>query len=244
MCDQQLHNMCGPCDPDGCHLERQPMGCIVPTQKGDFTNINCFSHIEDNAINNPLTYILPDELQNGFLHGGGAELYGRYSKHGQIFAANYCSKNWNGACEILSQDPYYTPNSFPLANGFGGRAHSGDILIGNTARTKYLIQALDKYGRKNVKPIVTPYNPIQSDGYNIKYFPCGCVPIYGIKYPKNLNNDPVMQRLLARPMLAPDVLVNIFNTHTRTKKMNELKGTNLYNFFQSNYFKQMKKNMS
>lgn len=250
MCDQQqLKNMCAPCDSNGCTLERQPMGCIVPTEKGDYTNIQCFGSAgcgDDNDINNPLTYILPNELDSNFLHGSGAGLYDRYSKNGQIFAADYCANNWNGVCDLLSLDQQYAANSFPLAKGFGGTSahvYSGDILIGNTCRTKYLLQVLDKYGQTPVKPIISPYNPIQSDGYNISYYPDGCVPVYGIKDPKNLDNDPVMQRLLSRPMLAPDVLVNIFNTHTRMGKMKDLLGTNLYKFFKSNYFKQMKQNM-
>ena len=45
-----------------------------------------------------------------------------------------------------------------------------------------------------------------------------------------------MNKLLSKPILGMDILLNIYNTAKRLGKLNGLKGTKLYRFFQSKPF--------
>jgi hypothetical protein len=62
-----------------------------------------------------------------------------------------------------------------------------------------------------------------------------CIPIYAVD-PKTIDQDPVMTKILNKPIIAWSVLVNIYNTAKRKNTLNNLKGTRIYKFFMSNQF--------
>ena len=53
-----------------------------------------------------------------------------------------------------------------------------------------------------------------------------------------IDSDPVMNKILQKPMIAMNVLLNIYNYRKGSGRLNELKGTKLYNLFMSNWFQQ------
>jgi hypothetical protein len=56
--------------------------------------------------------------------------------------------------------------------------------------------------------------------------------------PKTIDSDPVMDKLLARPIIGINILTNIYNTMKRYGTLAQLKGTKLGNFYNHNrYFR-------
>jgi hypothetical protein len=67
------------------------------------------------------------------------------------------------------------------------------------------------------------------------------VPIYAVN-PTGLDADPVMNKLINKPEIAPEILLGIYNTMKVTGRLEQLNGTKLGYFFNHNsYFKNMNK---
>ena len=63
------------------------------------------------------------------------------------------------------------------------------------------------------------------------------VPEYSVD-PKKINNDPVMKKILSKPNIAFNILINIYNTMKRYGTLHELKETKLGKFYNKHpYFK-------
>ena len=62
-----------------------------------------------------------------------------------------------------------------------------------------------------------------------------CIPVYEVN-PQTIDRDPVMNKILDKPIISWGLLVNIYNTAVRKKTIDSLKGTKIYNFFQSKPF--------
>ena len=113
---------------------------------------------------------------------------------------------------------------------------AGEILIANTASKKYLSDMRGcclKY---------EPFDPTVSNSPMVSFW-CGqcrngnetCIPVYEVN-PKTIDNDPVMNKILDKPSISWGLLVNIYNTAVRKKTIDLLRGTKIYNFFQSKSF--------
>ena len=65
------------------------------------------------------------------------------------------------------------------------------------------------------------------------------MPIYAVD-PSKIDADPVMDKILAKPAIAAEILVNIYNTMKREGTLKGLRGTNLGSFYANNgYFKSL-----
>jgi hypothetical protein len=195
--------------------------------------------------NNPLTYLVPGSTINSqFLHSTQGKIYGTHSNHGQEFMSQYCSVNWDGVCEYASENNSKSyPNTVQQCGGVSDVAcfglTSGEVLIGNTARKKYLIEMGGQCEQK-----FQPFDPTVADSPMIgTWQPAGncfvggmCVPVYAVN-PNIIDKDPVMNKILMKPIIAFDVLENIYNTAVRKGKIDELKNTKLYKYFETNHFK-------
>ena len=63
-----------------------------------------------------------------------------------------------------------------------------------------------------------------------------CIPTYEVN-PVGIDDDPVMNKILDRPIIGIDILVNIYNTMKRKNTLVGLNGTRLGKFFETNpYF--------
>lgn len=202
---------------------------------------------------NPLVYCATTELLSGFSETlGGNNLMGPNSSQCQRFMAEYCGNNWDGVCEYLSQDtrtggymntvmPCNSPYNSNILNGIT----KGQILIRNAAAEKYLIGMSG-----NCQRVYQPFDPTVADSPLISTWQgwsgeCGstsncyadnkCIPIYGVDA-KNIDNDPIMNKLLDQPWIGMDILVNIYNTSKTGGTLEDLVGTKLYAFFQTESF--------
>ena len=223
-----------------------------------YTSIKDFGTCSPSA--NPMAVCAVSGLDASF----NATLGGSYLKPGnsqcQLYVGEYCAKNWDGICEYLSND---TSRSFPntsqdcntmsgsfFGSGLGNALTKGQITIRNAAATKYL-----KFMSGNCRREYQPFDPTIADSPLIsKWVPggngCGsggnchasnkCIPVYGVDA-KSIDSDPVMNKILAQPWIAHDILINIYNHAVRNGDIKNLKGTKLYSYFQNPEFQKMVK---
>lgn len=196
--------------------------------------------------NEPLTYCLVDTMDKSFQHGGTANLYGPRSEKCQAYMSERCAKNWDGFCEyaykeqgVHKQWPFnqYWPNN--LLNRIFGTAYNvpastGEQLLQNTAMRKYCTLPTCQKRCEPFDPLV-PNSPTITlyDSYETDQ---GCFPVCRVE-PTNIDNDPVMNRMLAKPELCAPVLINICNTSQR-------EGTNLGNTKLGKFCKAYRENLS
>ena len=79
-------------------------------------------------------------------------------------------------------------------------------------------------------PLISYWTP--SDGSD------NCVPIYSVDASK-IDTDPVMNKILAKPAIALDILINIYNSMKRANTLSQLSGTKLGVYYKNNsqYYK-------
>lgn len=215
----------------------------------------CISNFGQGAKNDhsasPLTYCLDQTMDTQFVHGSIAQtIGGANGKHCQSFMSQYCANDWNNVCEHASRNrsKMYPNNLQKCQTGSDVECNgltAGDILIQNTATRKYLVEMIGNCSLK-----YEPFDPTIPESPLVAFWDngCntqgnrGCIPVYAVD-PKKIDNDPVMNKILSKPIIAWSLLVNIYNTSKRNNKLNELKGTRIYGFFMStpfqNYVKQM-----
>lgn len=212
------------------------------------------------AQNDPLTYCTVSGLESGFNHtiGGGDSLLGPNSSQCQLFMAEYCSNNWDGVCEYASNDRNTMyPNTVAACNGpngscsgpgIGNSLSKGQFLIRNTAAEKYLVAMSG-----NCVRVYEPFDPTVANSPMIsRWIPSGntcngtgncnaqnaCIPLYDVDA-KTINSDVVMNKILAQPWIAVDILVNIYNHRVRTGRIRELAKTKLGHFFSTPEFQKI-----
>jgi hypothetical protein len=205
-----------------------------------YRSINSFGSDVPSEVSDPLTYCINNTIDNRFLHGSQSSIYGQHSKQCQAYLSDYCSVQWDGFCEYASQnDSVSWPNNLePSDNGVACRGlNAGEILIRNTAAKKYLKEmgsCVQKF---------EPFDPTVGNSPMISYWTPGtcntysntCIPIYSVD-PKTIDSDIVMDKILSKPIIALDILINIFNTMTREGTIEQLKTTKLGKFYSENSY--------
>lgn len=200
----------------------------------------------NNPVNNPLTYCISRTVGNKFTHGSITDTVSSVNgKHCKAFMAQYCANKWDDVCEYESKNKSRLyPNYIQKCGSDIGVAceglTTGEILIQNTATYKYLV----KMGGSQCSLVHEPFDPTVASSPLVAFWSGGCVPIYAVN-PKEIDNDPVMNKILNKPIIAWSLLINIYNTAIRKKILHTLKGTRIHKFFMSkpfqNYLMEMKK---
>lgn len=195
-------------------------------------------------INNPITYCLNNNIDQMFAHGSASDTLGQHSKSCQAFLSDYCAEKWDGFCEVESHNTSTKyPNHIQSYTEFGNddaykSMNAGDVLVRNTASKKYL------KSMGNCKRKYEPFDPTVASSPMISYwvndnssYTGKCVPVYSVD-PSTIDNDVVMDKILSKPIIGIDILVNIYNTMKREGTLSGLQGTKLGNFYANNsYFK-------
>jgi hypothetical protein len=201
-------------------------------------------------VANPLTYCVNNTLDGQFIHGSNGYLYGQNSDKCQMFMSDYCALKWDGNCELASMNQNKSfPNNIQTCDTNYGVAclglTAGDVLIQNTAMKKYMVDDF------NCEWKYEPFDPTVANSPLVRYKDstaggCGCndgnatcVSVYEVD-PSKIDEDPVMNRILQKPLVAITVLINIYNTMKRKGTLDSLNGTKLGNFYKINksYFEQ------
>ena len=210
----------------------------------EYKCISNFGRVDKNGQNvNPLSYCLEQSMNSEFIHGSiGQTIGGANGKHCQAFMSQYCANDWNNVCEHASKNKstLYPNNLKKCQTGRSVECDSltaGEILIQNTATRKYLVEMGGNCGLK-----YEPFDPTVAESPLVAFWYNGCnqgngecIPVYAVD-PSKIDNDPVMNKILSKPIIAWSLLVNIYNTAKRKNKLNELKGTRIYALFMSDPF--------
>jgi hypothetical protein len=194
--------------------------------------------------NDPLSYCLDHTLNTSFTRGAIAKtIGGPNGKNCKAFMSQRCSQNWDEACEYTSKNiSSHYPNALEKSGSGPNFLTAGDILVQNTATRKYLVNMLGNQCSVKYEPFdpTVAASPLVAFLHGSEYSrggTSGCVPVYAVD-PKNIDRDPVMTKILNKPIIAWSLLINIFNTAKRMNKLEELKGTRIYSFFMSKPFQQ------
>lgn len=202
--------------------------------RSSYANITQFGPKTSMPMDDPITYCLGDTMDQRFLHGSNADSYGQHSKQCQLYLGKRCADKWDQVCEIASRDhsTHYPNNAASCNTGIPCRGlTAGEILVYNAAREKYLVKM---HGCKRkfepfdpnvpTSPMISYWVPDRYDGTN------NCIPVYEVN-PDGLDKDPVMNKILAKPIIALDILINIYNTMKNKETLQSLKGTKLGEFY-------------
>lgn len=205
----------------------------------------CIRNFGSNAyspVNNPVTYCMNNTLENQFLHGSTANFYSQHAPICQAFLSQYCAEGWDGFCEFASanQNRSYPNNvqnpTSPSQAGCSQNLSAGEILIRNTAANKYLVEMIG--ATKKYQPFDPNVATSPMVGTWVSTNPNSTapgIPVYAVD-PKTIDSDPVMNKILFKPSIAPDILINIYNTMKRAGALGDLKGTKLGNFYENDVY--------
>ncbi|MBT7706847.1 hypothetical protein HN747_05380 [archaeon] len=167
---------------------------------------------------------------SAFFHGSSSNAFGKDSRNCQLYMSQYCAKNWDKFCELKSNN---TDTRWPnevTGDGVDRRMTAGEIIIRNTAHAKYL------QSMAGCKAVSQPFDPTVPSSPMVTYYTSesdNCVPVYAVN-PQTVDGDVVMDKLLGRPHIAPDILINIYNNAKRNGSLAALNGTKLGQWFQAN----------
>ena len=213
----------------------------------NYSNISKFGSNISTDSSNPITYCLNTELGNGFAHGSSAHTIGSNSRNCQMFMAQYCAQGWDDFCEVASKNSVtYYPNNLNNCNLPGDilakEMTLGESLVRNTAKRKYLKKMI------NGDLVYEPFDPTVADSPMISYYVnsnrcnygSGMAPVYEVN-PQTIDADPVMNKILQKPQIAMDILINIYNSMTRNGTIGTLMGTKLGKLFQIHPYFQRKR---
>lgn len=213
--------------------------------RSTYRPISQFGSNAYSPVNNPLTYCLNNNMDQMFLHGSSSYNLGQHSKPCQSFLSDYCADKWDGFCEVASSNTSTEyPNNIKSYTGLDDTIlksmNAGQALVRNTASKKYL------KSMGNCKRKYEPFDPTVASSPMISYwvsdnssYTGDCVPVYAVD-PTTIDNDVVMDKILSKPIIAIDILVNIYNTMKREGTISGLKGTKLGNFYANNQYFQSK----
>jgi hypothetical protein len=213
-----------------------------------YANIKTFGQSKESLeVENPLSYCVNWNADQSFLHGGNSYIYGQYSKPCQSFLSDYCADKWDKFCEVASHNQNISyPNQLNTNVGVNVGLTAGEILIRNTASKKYLISMSGNCVQK-----FQAFDPTVANSPMISYWDSedyedsgisgtnSCVPKYAVDA-KTIDNDIVMDKLLEKPSVGMDILLNIFNTMKDNKTLHTLQGTKIGKFFELYMRKQHK----
>lgn len=209
--------------------------------RSTYRNITEFGSNAYSPVNNPLTYCLNNTMDNRFLHGSASDTLGQHSKACQAYLSDYCADGWDQFCELASRNINTDyPNNIQSCGGLGDIAckglNAGEALVRNTASKKYLVSM------GNCKRKYEPFDPNVATSPMVSYwvsdncsYSNNCVPVYAVE-PSKIDEDIVMDKILQKPIIAVDILVNIYNTMKRHGTLKQLQGTKLGNFYSENPF--------
>ena len=208
-----------------------------------YKSVSDFGSNAYSPVNNPLTYCMNDTMDKSFLHGGYSDTLGQHSKSCQLFMSEYCSDKWDEFCDLASRNTNIQyPNNAEGCTNAGDIAcrgmTAGEALIHNTAARKYLVKMHNAHKKYQPFDPTVPTSPMISYWVsdNCSYSNAG-VPEYAVD-PAKIDSDVVMDKILAKPIIAMNILINIYNTMKRHGTLGGLKGTKIGKFYDMHpYFK-------
>jgi hypothetical protein len=217
---------------------------------------NFAPNIENEYSRDPLLYCVLDTMDSQFLHGAPGRTFGKYSDHCNQLLSDRCAKRWDELCEVISKDKTTNyPNTGGPVMGYEYTCRNtpclpyGEQILRNTAFKKYRVSMTGC----NVR--CEPFDPTVVNSPMICYDtrtqctsgPNGaevcvgdaldggtCVNTYSLtkEQIQDLDQDPVMNKILNKPEIASDLLEKIYLNMKQNNTLRLLKGTRLARFYE------------
>lgn len=168
----------------------------------------------------PVGYSVYKDIDSYFDIGPLGRIYGPDAPQSQLYMADKCGKEWDSACEFISNNNNSTKcNSGKISSPLFSTASPsgmtvGDFLVENSAVRRFCDLSSCAVWEE-------PYNPLDPTSPNVKsYGCCGnkvCLPV--CVPPENPDNDILLNKVLDKPHMHVDLLVNMYkNTKLNRQK--------------------------
>jgi len=165
--------------------------------------------------------------------GATAYLYGPARVKSQLYMAEKCSKNWDGACEFLSRNQDTSkPNTGKIASPLfttvqpPGKETIGDYLVENASVRRFC----DLSSCAITQEPFDPTNP--NSVWVSSYGCCGdspCLPV--CLPPENPDEDLLLNKVLDKPDLHIDLLVNMYKNVNKNGTRENYRNTRVGHIF-------------
>lgn len=184
-----------------------------------YARIATFGQLNPVLRTDPVGYSIYKDIDSSFDIGPTSRLFGPEQPNSQLYMAEKCAKNWDGACELLSRN-----NDGTKCNA--GKVESplfktpsppgmtiGDFLVENAAVLRFCDMSSCKMTHESYNPMdpsspfVTSYS---GDGYS------ECLPV--CKPPENPDADVLLNKVLNKPHLHVDLLVNMYRNVSKQER--------------------------
>lgn len=208
--------------------------------------------LDNEHSRDPLLYCALDTMDAQFLHGATGRIYGRYSQHCAEFLSTRCAAEWDHVCEAISKDKegrYPNESSSTLSGGTPPCLPYGEQLIRDAAFKRFKTEVQDC----NVQ--CEPFDPTIANSPLVCYETrrrCSagttqpwemcmgtaeygqCQPIFVItpEQAQQLDDDPLMNKLISNPQIAMDLLEEIYFNMKRANTLSLLRNTRLARFYE------------
>jgi hypothetical protein len=188
---------------------------------------------------NPLLTIDPvassiyKDPDSSFDIGDAANQFGPATTSSQLYMAERCSKNWDGACEFLSRNNDNTKcNSGRISSPLfptiyaPGRQTIGDFLVENAGVRRFC--NLDSCSVRE-----EPYDYTNPNSVTVKSYGCcgmdACLPV--CLPPDNPDQDLLLNKILDKPDLHIDLLINMYKNVNAQNSRLKYKNTRIDHIF-------------
>lgn len=168
----------------------------------------------------PIAYSIYRDIDSLFDEGSMAHSFGPASKSSQCYMAERCSKNWDGACELLSRNNDTSKPNVGLVESplfrqnAPGTMSIGDYLVLNSATRRFC-----NFDTCSVtEEIYNPNDPTSPMVRQIgSYGSRPCMPV--CKVPENPDNDVLLNKMLNQPQKYLDLLLNMYHNCRNDKSI-------------------------
>jgi hypothetical protein len=170
---------------------------------------NFGTSLSTNLRTDPIGFSIYRDIDSFFDEGSLARTFGPKNKTSQLYMAEKCSKNWDGACELLSRNNetsvvnlgkvdspvFKTPETSNMS--------IGDFLIENSAQRRFC--NLDTCSiDEELYNINDPTSPLVKEiGGN------SCIPV--CTPPQDPDKDILLNKILNQPHKHIDLLLNMYH---------------------------------
>ena len=215
-----------------CHISANNKSNYVPLR-------NFGTSLSPLLRTDPVGYSIYRDVDSFFDEGSLARTFGPATESSQLYMAEKCSKNWDGACELLSRNNDTSkpnlalPESPLFRQNEPGTMSIGDYLVLNSAIRRFGTFDTCSF-TESLYNVNDPTSPVVKDigSYSTK----PCLPV--CKPPANPDSDIILNKVLAQPQKFSDLLVNMYyNCRNERDKYKNTKIGNMFNLLDQ-FFKQ------
>ena len=198
------------------------------SRSNPYAKIANFGNLNPALKTDAVAYSIYQDLGSYFQIGANASDFGPSSEKSQLFMSERCSKNWDGACELMSR------NKQQALSNVGGVSSTlfsskpspdltiGDVMIDNSAVRRFCNMDSCSITKES-------FNPLDSDSPMItKYGECSyenCQPV--CMPPPDPDTDVILNKVLDFPDRHVDLLKNMYNNVIKSGKRANYKNTRI-----------------